>query len=75
MSRSSTIAGQQTRGPFIIIARSFVLVYATVALLLTSGVFSPNERRYLIGFLVLFPLIFMVILYLLEKRHVDEAGQ
>ena len=75
MNHSGAIAGQITSGTLIIIARSFVLVYAIVALLITSGVFSPGERRALIGFFVLSPLIFMIILYLFGKHHLDVVDQ
>jgi len=75
MNNYSAFDAQHAKGPFIVIARSFVIVYAIAAFLTKTGVFSPKERRSLVLFLVLSPLIFLLILYLSGKPHLDAADQ
>ncbi len=75
MNNYSAFDTQHAKGPFIVIARSFVIVYAIAAFLTKTGVFSPKERRALVWFLVLSPVIFLLIMCLCGKPHLNALNR
>ncbi len=58
-----------SKTPLGIIALAFVFIYAIAALVCSSSILIPDERKIIIWFLVLFPVFIMLIFYLLVSRH------
>jgi hypothetical protein len=58
-----------SRNPLGIIALAFVLVYGVAGFVATSDVFSATERQFLIGFLLIFPVLILAIFYRLVTKH------
>lgn len=60
------------RNPLGIIALFIVMIYAMAGLVTTSEALSPDERFILVVFLAAFPLIVLVVFYLLVTRHSEK---
>lgn len=57
------------KNPLGILALLIVLVYGIAGFVASSSVFQPQERITLIYFMVSFPFVVLIILYLLVTRH------
>jgi hypothetical protein len=63
------IAVQLSRNPLGIIGLAFVLVYGIAGYVSTSDVFSAEERKIIVYFLVLFPVLIIGVFYKLVTSH------
>lgn len=63
------IAIRLARNPLGIIGLAFVLVYGIAGYTATSDVFSPDERKIIVYFLVLFPVLIIGVFYKLVTDH------
>jgi hypothetical protein len=73
LKKFGNIAKELSHNPLGIIALAFVFVYGVAAITLSfGGNFSEVEHLIVILFLVLFPVIILLVFYLLVSKHHDK---
>lgn len=72
MQNFGVTASKLARNPLGILALMIVLVYGIAGLVTGAQSLEPTERLILIIFLVAFPLVVLIALYLLVTRHHDK---
>lgn len=69
MDNLGDISARLARNPLGIIGLAFVLVYGVAGYAATSDMFQDSERRLLVYFLVLFPVLIIGVFYKLVTAH------